>query len=178
MPIDKHTVRARIELVLDEDSRQRIRDACDARALAALFKRQDAGSEQIHLFKIVRHEEERVDVMNVRFIMYEAHAHALAVTTQDFMPRVRRQDGLVTVRDLITELSQHDLDRVVVLQKDAEGNEFSPFSTAYSGAYVSERSWNGEMHFEELDDYLRELGFTEDDIRDDGVPALALVPRN
>ena len=83
----------------------------------------------------------------------------------------------MTVRELITLLEQHDPDRIVVMAKDSEGNSYSPFSDAWTGAYLAETTWMGEVGLEVLTQEDREDGFDESDVLD-GVPALILCPVN
>lgn len=87
----------------------------------------------------------------------------------------------MTVKELIEQLSNvANQDRVVVLQKDSEGNGYSPLYSLEHGAYRAESTWSGEvgLEAEDLNDELREQGFSEDDVIKDGVPALVLVPVN
>ena len=66
--------------------------------------------------------------------------------------------------------------RQVVLQKDAEGNGYSPLTELYTAAYKAESTWSGEVGLEELMPEDREAGFTEEDVMEDGEPALVLRP--
>ena len=84
----------------------------------------------------------------------------------------------MTVKDLIQILSKENPECLVVCQKDAEGNNFSPLSSAWSGAYVSVTTWYGEAGLSEITDELRALGYSDEDVRTTGVPALMLVPIN
>ena len=47
------------------------------------------------------------------------------------------------VSELIEILQKHDPDREVILQKDPEGNGYSPLCKANTGAYVPETTWMG-----------------------------------
>ena len=84
----------------------------------------------------------------------------------------------MTVAELVKMLKAFEPDRVVVLQKDAEGNGYSPLIEAYPGMYRAETTWYGDVGLEALDDGLRERGFTEEDVMHDGERALVLVPVN
>jgi hypothetical protein len=86
----------------------------------------------------------------------------------------------MTVQDLIDELlSVENRDRVVVMQKDGEGNGYSPLEcTDDSVHYQAETTWSGEVGYAELTPELEERGYGEEDILDDGRPALVLVPVN
>jgi len=51
------------------------------------------------------------------------------------------------VRELIEELSCMDFEAEVVLQKDAEGNGYSPLSGVdHDCVYVAENTWSGEVY--------------------------------
>ncbi len=85
----------------------------------------------------------------------------------------------MTVGDLIDLLMKHDPKRLVVLQKDAEGNGFSPCSGMWPGAYVAETTWYGEVHLDELTEEDRADGFDECDLAPEGAePCLVLRPVN
>ncbi len=59
----------------------------------------------------------------------------------------------MTVAELITELQKTDPNRIVVLQKDAEGNGYSPLAGAdCSALYVADSTWSGEVYDEEPED--------------------------
>jgi len=84
----------------------------------------------------------------------------------------------MTVKELIEILQQEDQDRIVICQRDPEGNGFSPLSCVDTGAYLAETTWSGERGIERLTGDLEELGFTEEDILSGAVPALFLIPVN
>lgn len=84
----------------------------------------------------------------------------------------------MTVKELIEQLQSEDPDRIVICQKDGEGNGFSPLSEIYTAAYAPDSSWSGECGIEELTDLLKENGFTEEDVLTGGQPALVLCPIN
>lgn len=51
------------------------------------------------------------------------------------------------VKELIAELSAMDPESEVILQKDAEGNGYSPLSGADGEAvYVADNTWSGEVY--------------------------------
>ena len=51
------------------------------------------------------------------------------------------------VRDLIVELSALDSDAEVILQKDAEGNGYSPLHCVDGNAvYVADSTWSGDVY--------------------------------
>ena len=84
---------------------------------------------------------------------------------------------MVTVKQLIEELQKQDPGRVVILQKDSEGNGYSPLAALEPLSYLAETTWSGEVGLEVLTDALREDGYGEEDVLD-GMPALVLFPVN
>lgn len=82
------------------------------------------------------------------------------------------------VKELIEKLKMEDPDRLVVCQRDPEGNGHSPLENWWAGAYRAETSWSGDAGLETLTDEARKAGYSEEDVIEDGVPALFLVPRN
>lgn len=52
----------------------------------------------------------------------------------------------MTVKDLRVALDGFADDLLVVLQKDAEGNGYSPLSNAGEAMYVAETTWHGEAY--------------------------------
>lgn len=56
----------------------------------------------------------------------------------------------MTVRELIEQLKWYDGDRIVIIQKDPEGNYFSPCDNSYAGFYLAETSWRGDVGLEAL----------------------------
>ena len=86
---------------------------------------------------------------------------------------------MITVRDLIELLKKLSPDRVVVLQKDSEGNAWSPLDVSWRGAYAPHSDWSGDVYLERLTDEDRSQGFDESDLPDDDLevfPAVILVP--
>lgn len=71
----------------------------------------------------------------------------------------------MTVRELIDELQKVESERIVILQKDAEGNAYSPISGIdYEGlTYVADNTWSGEV----LDDHSS-----------GGIPCVVVFPIN
>lgn len=51
----------------------------------------------------------------------------------------------MTVKELIEQLSVLDPKAVVILQKDAEGNGYSPLAGGEAGYYVAQNTWSGEF---------------------------------
>lgn len=87
----------------------------------------------------------------------------------------------MTVAELVQVLSHFDPTDLLVMAKDAEGNDFSPLMLVEDGMYRAHSTWSGEIGLRVLTDDEREQGFTEDDIGDseDGyVPCVILWPTN
>lgn len=82
------------------------------------------------------------------------------------------------VKELIKILKEQNPEAPVILQKDSEGNGFSPLADLYAGGYVPTNTWSGEPCLLELTDEDRENGFTEEDVDNDGIKAIFLAPVN
>lgn len=85
------------------------------------------------------------------------------------------------VKDLITKLQEQDPNAIVIMQKDSEGNGYSPLFDVDDGHYQADSTWNGQPVLVELTPELRQLGFSEDDLaREDGEvsEAVFLIPIN
>jgi hypothetical protein len=84
----------------------------------------------------------------------------------------------MTVQELIDQLKTLDPNALIILSKDAEGNEYSPCQEeVYPVRYEAVTSWYGNIGFSELTDQLIEEGYTEEDLVD-GVSAIVLYPVN
>ncbi len=87
----------------------------------------------------------------------------------------------MNVAQLIAVLQNMNPTRLVVLQKDSEGNGYSPLAgadetLAYVAALSSESS--GEAMKQMLTDEDRAAGFSEEDLApSDAVPCVVLYPR-
>lgn len=84
---------------------------------------------------------------------------------------------MITVSELIEELSELDPDTVVVLSKDGEGNSFSPYSDYNDGQYFPDTTWAGEFHSQQALDSPEEY-FEDEEIPEDGLKAICLWPTN
>ena len=82
------------------------------------------------------------------------------------------------VRELIEMLKAVDGDREVIMQKDSEGNGYSPLADSWEGAYKAKTTWYGYAGLEELTEKDIEQGYGEEDVIQDGVLALILCPTN
>lgn len=78
----------------------------------------------------------------------------------------------MTVRELIKELKALPQDQMVILQKDAEGNNYSPLVGTECALYLAENTWSGEVwHPEDIKDL-------ESDELDDFQNVVVLSPTN
>ena len=84
----------------------------------------------------------------------------------------------MTVKELIETLSKCDPERVVVMSKDGEGNNFSPLADYSEGAYVPECTWAGQVMLEKLTAADRKAGYSEEDVAVNGQPCVCLWPTN
>ena len=87
----------------------------------------------------------------------------------------------MTVDELRAALEGIDGSLIVVMSKDAEGNDYSPLADLEGeSVYVPECTWSGAVYIEKLTPELRAQGFTDEDLYDgdDGQPALVLCPVN
>jgi hypothetical protein len=82
----------------------------------------------------------------------------------------------MTVCELIEKLQQEDPNRLVVCQKDREGNGYSPLQTWWIGACRPKILGRLEAGLEKLTAADRKAGFTKEDVVRNGIPALFLVP--
>ena len=70
------------------------------------------------------------------------------------------------VKDLIGMLEKFNPNYQVILQKDSEGNGYSPVAGAEDAHYVAEASYYGEVYSD------------EDDIPDNAKPCVVIWPVN
>jgi len=76
----------------------------------------------------------------------------------------------ITVAQLIEDLKLQDPSRIVVLSKDAEGNNYAPLHAIDTASYS-----DGEIGLEKLTKEDEESGYTEEDVVE-GKPAVVLWP--
>lgn len=82
------------------------------------------------------------------------------------------------VKELKELLGKIDDNCVVIMSKDAEGNNFSPLAELEdSHCYLADSTWSGEIGLKILTPELMKEGFSEEDVID-GEPALVLWPVN
>ena len=83
------------------------------------------------------------------------------------------------VKELIEHLqTAHNPDDLVIMARDAEGNNFSPLAGVEVGAYRALTTWYGEggLRRDQLTQDLIDAGFSEEDVITDGVNACVLWP--
>lgn len=56
---------------------------------------------------------------------------------------------MITVKELIEALQEFDPEMPVILQKDSEGNGYSPLAAWGKGTYVADSTWSGEVYDED-----------------------------
>jgi hypothetical protein len=82
------------------------------------------------------------------------------------------------VRELKLLLEDVDDDRIVIIQKDGEGNGYSPLELIDDESnYLADSTWSGEVKYPKLTPELKKQGYGEEDCGE-GEPALILVPIN
>lgn len=91
--------------------------------------------------------------------------------------------NLGELRAFVAENSDMPDEMPVILQKDAEGNRYSPLSGAQEGMYLADSTWSGDVYMtdKQLDLKLRQPGtfWSEEDRAPEGcVRALILWPVN
>lgn len=75
------------------------------------------------------------------------------------------------VKELIEKLKEFNEERVVILSSDSEGNSYCKLFELSEGSYLE-----GEIGLEELTDELKEAGYDEDDVFEEGESAIILYP--
>lgn len=82
------------------------------------------------------------------------------------------------VKELIAALQQIDGEQQVIMQKDSEGNAYSPLAGWWEGAYLPITTWYGEAGFETLTEEDKARGYGREDIIVGGQKAVFLTPVN
>lgn len=85
------------------------------------------------------------------------------------------------VKELIEELKKVDQERIVILQKDGEGNGYSPLEGIDDEVnYRPDSTWSGEIGYQELTQELQKQGYSDGDIISGAgaEPALVFYPVN
>ena len=81
------------------------------------------------------------------------------------------------VYELMALLWKCNLDDIVVMSKDGEGNSFSPLSDISKASYEADTTWSGDIGLRKLTDEDREQGYTEEDVGQ-GEDCVVLWPTN
>lgn len=82
------------------------------------------------------------------------------------------------VKELKDLLESVDDERIVIMAKDGEGNDYSPLALIDDeSVYKANSTWSGEIGIETLTPELIAENFTEEDVID-GEPAVVLWPIN
>jgi len=80
----------------------------------------------------------------------------------------------MTVKELIEALQAvENKDRIIVMSGDPEGNDFSPLYEFSYSAYI-EDGCSGYLGLEKLTPELEKQGYSEEDVAEDGIPAVVL----
>jgi hypothetical protein len=82
------------------------------------------------------------------------------------------------VKELIERLKTLDPEAKVICQRDSEGNGYSPLHGYWQGAYKARTEWWGDAGLETLTEGNLKAGFTQEDVIEDGVRAVFLIPIN
>lgn len=77
------------------------------------------------------------------------------------------------VKELIRRLKTLEQDREVILSRDEEGNGFELLRSIEPCLYDADER---QSSIEELTDEMRTLGYSEDDVLENGIPAVCLWP--
>lgn len=83
------------------------------------------------------------------------------------------------VKDLIELLQKENPDALVVCVSDSDSNFFSPLYDVVGGeeqGYCPLSDVHGERRFRTLTPGLNQMGFTEDEVDREAIPALYLFP--
>ncbi len=80
---------------------------------------------------------------------------------------------MLTVKELIAQLTELDPDAVVIMQRDPEGNGYAPCSGAEgNGAWDTRER---EFGYASITESMMQSGFTDEDIVR-GIPAVVIWP--
>lgn len=87
----------------------------------------------------------------------------------------------MTVKELIEQLQKMPQDSIVIIQKDGEGNDYSPLDGAYDeNVYIADSTWSGMVY--NNDEQPDEDADEEEDYLEydpaDAVPCVVLTPVN
>ena len=77
----------------------------------------------------------------------------------------------MNVGELIEQLKDYNPKRLVVMSRDPEGNGYGPLAAIATAAFA-----NREIGEEKLTEEMIKRGYTEEDVMEDGEPALVFWP--
>ena len=80
----------------------------------------------------------------------------------------------MTVKELKELLNSFNDNDIIIMGQDSEGNGFSPLSAIEKVSYEAESTWSGIVGIRELTPEHIEVGYSEDDLLENGVDAIAL----
>lgn len=80
-------------------------------------------------------------------------------------------------KKILQLIEDGEVDSILVMSKDAEGNSYSPLFDLDKCSYVSYNTWSGEIGLRTLTEELREEGYSHEDVKD-GQKAIVLYPTN
>lgn len=86
----------------------------------------------------------------------------------------------MTVGELIKQLQAFDENDIVIIQKDAEGNDYSPLSDLGFDNYVADSTWSGHMANQDAD-FDEDEDYGQEDVEyetENSVPCVVLCPVN
>ncbi|MCK5616483.1 hypothetical protein KAR91_82235 [Candidatus Pacearchaeota archaeon] len=89
---------------------------------------------------------------------------------------IKKEGARMTGKDLINKLqkmSDSDLERLIVMQKDPEGNGYAQLDDLSFASYSEE---DCEIGLDKLTPELQKQGFSDEDILINGIPAIVLEP--
>ncbi len=83
------------------------------------------------------------------------------------------------VKELIKKLKEEKQEAIVIMSKDGEGNSYSPLADfGDTDVYQENSTWDGEIGYSKLTPELIKAGYGEEDIIENGKPALVIFPTN
>jgi hypothetical protein len=80
------------------------------------------------------------------------------------------------VKELIELLQKQNPDALVVMSGDPEGNDFSELVDVSTEYNYKREDYEGRIGFAKLTEELEEQGYSEEDIMEDGAPAIVFWP--
>lgn len=86
----------------------------------------------------------------------------------------------MNVKQLKKTLEGIDESRIVILQKDVEGNSYSPCAgvDGDNAIYVADSTWSGDIKYQKLTPTMKKQGYSDSDVSMEGKPAFVLWPIN